>query len=122
VEVRLQATVYQHAASELKADVSVYGRRDRWRRAFTSALPLVGGAIITLPIPPLHFFSVPGCLVAAVVIALRRLKEERVFESALGPCPACGKHLELKLPSSKLPPYTLPCPGCGEFLKLSELR
>jgi hypothetical protein len=77
---------------------------------------------VTLPIPPLHFFSVPAFLTGAVLVFRRRLREERVFEAMRGPCPACSKMLELRPPSGKLPPYLLPCPGCGEFLKVSELR
>ena len=122
MEVSLEAETYQRPAARLVAQVSVYGPRDRWRRALSTALPLLGGALVTLPIPPLHFFSVPAFLVAAVVVFQRRLREERVFESARGPCPACSKLLDLRPPSGKLPPYLLPCPGCGEFLKLSELR
>jgi hypothetical protein len=121
MEVQLSAETYQRPATQLVAQVSVYGPSERWRRAVTGALPLLGGALVTLPIPPLHFFSVPAFLVFAVVVFRRRLGEERVFESLRGPCPACSKLLDLKPPSGK-PPYLLPCAGCGEFLKLSELR
>ena len=122
MELYLGAETYQRPATQLVAQVSVYGPRDRWRRAIATALPLLGGALVTLPIPPLHFFSVPAFLTMAVVMFQRRLREERVFESARGPCPACSKLLDLRLPGSKPPPFLLPCPGCGEFLKLSELR
>ena len=122
MDVQLNAETYQRPATQLVADVSVYGPRERWRRAVRSALPLLGGALVTLPIPPLHFFSVPTCLILAVLTFRRRLGEERVFEEACGPCPACSKLLDFKLPGGKLPPYVMPCPGCGEFLKLSELR
>lgn len=122
MEVLLGAETYQRPATEMVAQVSVYGPRERWRRAVSKSLPLLAGALVTLPIPPLHFFSVPTFLIASVVTFLRRLREERVFESVHGPCPACSKMLDLRLPAAKLPPYLLPCQGCGEFLKLSELR
>jgi hypothetical protein len=122
LDVQLRAETYQRPATELSARVSVYGPPERWRRALRGAAPLLGGALVTLPIPPLHFFSVPAFLVSALLVFRRRLREERVFESLRGPCPACDKLLDLRAPSGALPPYLLPCPGCGEFLKLSELR
>jgi hypothetical protein len=122
LEVQLSAETYQRPVTQLLAQVSVYGPRERLRRALTGALPFLGGALVTLPIPPLHFFSVPACLTLMVVVFRRRLREERVFELLRGPCPGCDKLLDLRAPSGKLPPYLLPCPGCGEFLKLSELR
>jgi len=122
VEVVMQAASYERAPTEVVASVSVYGPEERWRRAARTALPLVGGAIVTLPLPAIHLFSVPGFLVAAAVLGLRKLREERVFESASGPCPGCAAALDLRPPAGTLPPYVLPCPECGEFLKLSELR
>ncbi len=122
MEVVLSAETYQRPATQLVAEVSVYGPPERLRRALRGALPLLGGALVTLPIPPLHFFSVPAFLVSAVLVFRRRLHEERVFETLRGPCPACAKLLDQRAPSAKVPPYLLPCPGCGEFLKLSELR
>ena len=117
----LQAETYQRPATKFVAQIMVFGRRERWRRAARAALPLVGGALLTLPIPAVHLFAVPGFLTAATVLGLRRLREEYLFQSVLGPCPACGAELDLR-PSGTTLPFTLPCPACGDFLKLSELR
>ena len=119
-ELSLAASCYGRPDVEFVARVVHFDAATRWRRALSVAGLLVGGAIVSLPIPGWHFLGVPGCLVCAVWLGRRRFRERLRVDSAEGPCPACGAATRVS-PGTELP-FTQACPACGEFLKLSQLR
>jgi hypothetical protein len=85
-------------------------------------VPLFLLALLSVPLPGWHFAGVPGFLIASLVLARRRLRQEFEFESVRGPCPACRSDQEHAVPGAARFPLVVPCPGCGEFLQLQELR
>lgn len=118
----MQATSFGHGPVRMTANVTVFDRRARLRRASAISGLFLLGALLTAPIPGLHLFAPPALLIAGFVLARRRLRQELAVGAIEGRCPACGAHQQLSPPDPPSFPATLPCPGCGEFLKLDELR
>lgn len=121
-QVPLRAESYGREPTALVARVTDYDRAARARRAAAIFFPLLGAAILSVPIPGWHFAAVPGFALAALVLGARRLRQAQRVESVEGPCPACGKAERFGVPERSRFPLTLRCPGCGEFLQLRELR
>jgi hypothetical protein len=119
-EIELTAEVFGHEPGRYRARTREFDRAARVRRAARVFGLLLAGALISLPIPAWHLIGVPGFLIAAIVMGVRRLREERVVESAVGLCPACGDASNLDLPDTVRFPHTLPCPRCGEYVRLSQ--
>jgi hypothetical protein len=120
--LRLTAASFGHPPAELTCDVQRYDRARRAWRAAAGAGAMLAGALLSLPIPGWHFVAVPGFLVAAVALAIRRLEQTYSVAAIHGPCPACGGRLRPLLPAATRFPCTTSCPSCRSFLKLSDLR
>jgi hypothetical protein len=118
--VELQAEVYGHEPGRLRATLHEFTPALQRRRALRTALPLLLGALVSLPIPGWHFVGVPGFLIAAVMLGRKRLRQRLEVVGVSGACPACGD--EVTLPEFEDLPATTPCPACAEYLQLSELR
>ena len=120
MQIELEATSYACEATRLRSAVEHYGRSERLRRTAWTAGPLLGGALLSLPVPGWHFIGVPGFLVASVVLGRQRWREACRFEPARGACPACRSQQALEIPRGSVLPATVICPGCGAFVKLSQ--
>lgn len=120
--MELRAEVYEHEPASFEALAQHFDPAQRRARAWRAFLPLLGGALLSLPIPGWHFVGVPGFLIAAFVIARRRRRQEFLIESLSGRCPACAAEVTLTPSRLDALPTSLPCPGCGEYLQLSALR
>ena len=75
-------------------------------------------ALIALPIPLVHFVFVPGALVAGVVLAAVRLRQEEIFRSASGACPYCGAEQRFTVMGPFKLPKKLHCGSCQRQLSL----
>lgn len=117
--MELRAEVYGHEPERFLAEAQHFEPAERRARARRVFLPLLLGALLSLPIPGWHFVGVPGFLVAAFLIAARRRRQEFLIESLSGRCPACGAEQALASLGLDALPASLPCPGCGEYLQLS---
>jgi len=117
-ELALAAEAYGHEPGRLVARVNDFDRAARWRRSARVSVPLMLGALLSVPIPGWHFAGVPGFLVAAFVFGRRRLNQPYEVTSLEGACPACSNPQSFEPPAGF--PVRLPCPGCGEFLKIDE--
>jgi hypothetical protein len=120
-ELELRAEVFRHAPGVARARVLELDRRARLGRALRVVLPLLAGALLSLPIPAWHLVGVPGFAIAALVFGVRRWRQPRVVEQVEGGCPACGEKVRWAVPDSARFPDTYPCPRCREFVKLSEV-
>jgi hypothetical protein len=118
--LELKAEVFGHEPTLASARVVELGRKRRVVRALRIALLLLGGALLSLPIPVWHLVGVPGFVIGAVVLGARRLRQTRLVESVSGPCPACHESVEYAVPDSVRFPEAFPCPVCREFVKLGE--
>ncbi len=120
MEVRSEA--YGHEPVSFRAQAQLFSPAERRARARRAFLPLLLGALLSLPIPGWHLVAVPGFLVAAFLIARKRRRQELHIESLSGRCPACGGDHTLTPSGLDELPASLPCPGCGEYLQISALR
>lgn len=119
-EQLLRASSYGTAPTELRLRAQEFDRPARWRRAARIALPLLGAAAVSLPIPAWHLAAVPGFLIAALWFGVRRLREHARIDSMTGSCPACREPQSFPPPATAEFPTTLRCPGCGEFIKVES--
>ena len=116
-EQELRAECYGYEPGPVQVRITRYERADRLGRAARASLPLLGAALLSVPIPLLHLFAVPGFLIAAGVLGLRRLRQLEQAEDLRGPCPACAKVQAFPVPPRLVLPLTLRCPACGEFVR-----
>jgi hypothetical protein len=118
--MEIETSVHGHEPTVFEAVAQRFDAAQRRARARRVFFPLLLGALLSVPIPGWHFVGVPGFLVAAILMARRRLRQEILVESVSGRCPACGVEQTLEAGLDGLP-ASLPCPACGEFLQLSAM-
>ena len=119
-ELPLYASSYAREPTELRLRVLHFDRAERFRRAAGISLPLLGGALVSLPLPGWHLAAVPGFLAAAVILGIRRLRQATRVEGLAGACPACAREQDFPAPPRLELPATLRCPTCGEFIQLAD--
>jgi len=93
---------------------------ERARRAGAILGAGVIAALIALPIPLVHFVFVPGALIAGIVMASMRLRQEEVFRSAQGSCPYCGAEQQFTIMGRFTLPKQLHCVSCQRQLTLDQ--
>ena len=77
-----------------------------------------GLSVATLPLPPLHWVTVPGFFLFGIYWSLRKLREPEYFENLDFLCPECGK--DVKIPPQVVKnPLAFVCPYCRYGLKLN---
>lgn len=90
------------------------------RRA--SALKILGlcwgGSVLTLPLPPIHWVTVPGLFFLGPILALRRFRTKEQIEAFSFTCPECGQENQRK-ESDRQEAFVLYCGKCGYTLRLS---
>jgi hypothetical protein len=93
---------------------------DRLKRATTIFGLAVVLALIAIPIPIVHFLLVPGALLVGAVLALVRLGQAEIFQSARGRCPFCGTEQSFNVMGRFRLPKKLFCSSCQRQLLLEE--
>ncbi len=76
-----------------------------------------GLMIVTAPLPPIHWVTVPGFFLAGFVMFIRKLRQPEHFEKFSFPCPECGKTVDVP-PQVVQNPLAFVCPHCRYGLKL----
>jgi hypothetical protein len=118
--LELRAEVFGQEPAVASARVVDLDRRHRAGRAARIVLLMLLGALLSAPIPVWHLVGVPAFLIAAVVLGIRRLRQDRFVESVSGTCPACREPVDYSVPDGARFPETFPCPRCNEFVRLQE--
>lgn len=77
-----------------------------------------GLSLVTIPLPPIHWVTVPGFFLFGIYYSLRKLREPEHFEEIAFPCPECGKEVKVQ-PQVVRNPLEFVCPQCRYGLKLS---
>ncbi len=98
------------------------------RRAFRLGMKWCGaawlGALITLPVPLLHFVAVPACLLAGPplgYVMYRFYRGSTEIISGNGKCPACQYEWELVKKTVDWP-RLMNCPKCNAELMMEPTR
>ena len=87
----------------------------RFKRAARTSALLFGLAVVSAPIPPVHWVLVPGFLIASVVAFFVRMGTRELLSGEVA-CPKCQKSFELE---SQPPvwPLDLTCHHCRAQLR-----
>ncbi len=92
--------------------------QERKKQALKALGLFWGLSLLSLPLPPIHWITVPGFFLFGIYWALRKLREGVYLENLAFPCPECGEEVKLP-PQGKQNPLPFVCPHCRYGLKLS---
>ena len=93
---------------------------ERVKRAGTIFGAGLVAALIALPIPLVHVVFVPGALMAGIVLAGVRLRQEKIFRTAKGSCPSCATEQRFTVMGLFKLPKKLYCASCQRELTLED--
>ncbi len=74
-------------------------------------------AIASVPLPPIHWVTVPGFFAFGIYWAVRKWREGIYFEEIVFLCPECKAEVRLA-PQEMRNPLSFVCPHCRYGLKL----
>jgi hypothetical protein len=104
----------QHAAAVIVEQAPA----QRFGRVLTGLGVCWGLALCGLFIPVAHFVLVPTFVVAGIIVAVRRAREDRRLLLVRGACPRCGAEQEFKPGGRFVNGRSLPCSHCHGNLTL----
>lgn len=96
-----------------------YSPRERAVRAAKAWAVCWVLALLSLAIPGLHWFLVPGLTVAGVVLGWRHYRMQEASSALNGKCAACGKEFTLALEPDEHGPLWKYCPHCQASLHVT---
>ncbi len=108
------------APSVARVEVNVLEPAERLKRAAIALGAGIAAALIALPIPLVHFFVVPGALIAGLMLSVNRLRQRETFRAASGRCPHCGSDQRFPILGGFRLPKRLDCPACHHDLSLGD--
>ncbi len=76
-------------------------------------------AVLTVPVPPVHWVSVPGFLLLGVFLGAKKLALVDTADNATGNCPSCEHPITIKLggKADSLPRWEF-CPDCEARVRI----
>lgn len=88
------------------------------RKSAVQTLGLFWGlALVTAPLPPIHWVTVPGFFCFGIYASLKKYKAAVELRPLSFPCPECRETVELTARSFQ-PDIALTCPHCRYLLRL----
>ena len=108
------ATLAAFGAEPTPATLTLMARGSG-RRVTSAVVGLLicwAAAAIAVFMPVVHFFAVPGLVVAGLAWALFRVRERRRLLGVHGRCPRCGSEQEFVPAGSRGDQFTVDCPIC----------
>ncbi len=108
------------SGKELRVQVNIrtLSAQERKQKAFRTLGICWGLSLATIPLPPIHWVTVPGFFIAGIVLFFRKLREPEYFEKIAFDCPECGKRVDVPEQVVKNP-LAFVCPHCRYGLKLT---
>ena len=108
------------SGKEITANVALHTlTQEEKRRNSVKALGLLWGlSLASLPLPPIHWVTVPGFFLFGIYWSVRKLREQEHFVASRFPCPECGQEVALP-PQVARNPLVFVCPSCRYGLKLT---
>jgi hypothetical protein len=118
-EISVDGKISSTSGKELKVTFTLRTLRAQERKEHAlKALGMFWGiSLLSAPLPPIHWVTVPGFFLFGIYWALRKLREGVFLEGLRFPCPECGGEVELP-PQGKQNPLAFVCPHCRYGLKL----
>lgn len=122
-ELALHFDNEKHGRREGKLYYREFSHSNRVNRAILSLVYCWIAAALTLPIFLLHWITVPGFLIAGVVLFFQQLRSKTHVQRAVGccpvdECPSEGKEVTIRLNHHHWPPVWVHCPECHHSLHL----
>lgn len=100
-----------------EVQVMVWTPRERTLRAIKFSGICWGLAVLSIVIPFLHFFLVPGFLITGPIVYYYVYKQERIITEGKGTCPGCFVPLPISRTRYRFPIYEL-CTSCQSNLEI----
>jgi predicted RNA-binding Zn-ribbon protein involved in translation (DUF1610 family) len=72
----------------------------------------------SIPLPPIHWVTVPGFFLYGIYAFQKKLREAELLAASSFTCPECGKTIDSPEQSLKMP-IAITCPHCHFNLKLN---
>ncbi|HEY9013901.1 MAG TPA: hypothetical protein VIM84_02415 [Gemmatimonadales bacterium] len=117
-EIELPLTGFGVPRSSAQVEIQELSYNERIKRSAVAFGVAAAIALVAIPIPLVHLVLVPGALLGGIVMALLRLRQDRVFRGAQGRCPFCGKEQSFLLMGRVRLPKQLSCGFCHQPLSL----
>jgi hypothetical protein len=112
-DVPVQLHIFGMPRQAAVARVRERDSAERTARALKGAGVCVGLAAVSILLPIAHFVLVPGFLIAAPFVALRRLREGASFVGLVGTCPRCNEERKFEAKGAFTPGLKTACPACS---------
>jgi hypothetical protein len=74
-------------------------------------------SICSIPLPPIHWVTVPGFFLFGIYMFVKKTRQPTYFEPFTAKCPECGQDIPVKAQVAENP-LSLACPHCRYGLKL----
>jgi hypothetical protein len=107
-------------ASDGTLYLCTYDNRDRFKRAAKAWIGCWIGAVLCVPLIGLHWFLVPGFIIAGPIMAYKRYHAMATSEKAAGVCPVCHNDITIPLEPKERPELWKYCPSCNSPLHLID--
>lgn len=117
-EVPATLTAFGYSPRTVTAIVIKQAPPERFGRIVSGLATYWGLALLSVFIPVAHFILVPTFVVAGVVVAVKRAREDRRLVLLRGACPRCGSEEELKPGGRFAGGREIVCPKCHGNLTL----
>ena len=116
----MEGKISTSSGKEISVEVGIrqLGKEEQKKHALKALAICWGISLATIPLPPLHWVTVPGFFIAGFVMFFRKLREPAYFEHVAFKCPECGAAVEVP-PQVVQNPLAFVCPQCRYGLKLS---
>lgn len=118
IETQASLTAFGYPPCGVTAVISEQTPAQRFGRALAGLGMCWALALGGLFIPVAHFILVPTFLVAGVVVAVKRAREDRRLVLVRGVCPRCGAAQEFKPGGRFATGRSVDCPKCHGILTL----
>jgi hypothetical protein len=118
-EVPAQLTAFGHPSQPAQAVILEQAPGQRFARTLTGLGMFWGLGLASVFIPVAHFVLVPSFVVAGIVMAVKRAREDRRLLLVRGACPRCGAVQELRPGGRFVDGRSFDCPKCHGNLTLA---
>ena len=118
-EVPALLTAFGHPPQPVQAVIIEQAPGQRFARTLTGLGMFWGLGLASVFIPVAHFVLVPTFVVAGIVMAVKRAREDRRLVLVRGACPRCGAVQELRPGGRFLDGRSFDCPNCHGNLTLA---